>query len=94
MSKVYRAAIFDIGGVLTVSPVTRIKNFCAAHAIADEVRYAIFAPEDGPWSRFERSELTPEGYVYWGNNAQIAKCDGQTAGIDGWVWVIHMGGSP
>ncbi len=63
MSNAYRAAIFDIGGVLTVSPVTRIKNFCASHAIADEVRYAIFAPEDGPWSRFERSELTPEGFA-------------------------------
>ena len=57
------AAIFDIGGVLTASPVTRIKNYCAANAISDEVRFAIFAPADGPWSRFERSELTPEGFA-------------------------------
>lgn len=58
-----KAAIFDIGGVLTHSPVTRIKSFCHDHGIADEVRWAIFAPEDGPWSRFERSELTPEGFA-------------------------------
>ena len=54
-----RAAIFDIGGVLTVSPVTKIKTYCVETNVADEVRHAIFAPEDGPWSRFERSELSP-----------------------------------
>jgi putative hydrolase of the HAD superfamily len=53
------AAIFDIGGVLTASPVTRIKTYCAEHGIPDEARHAVFAPHDGPWSRFERSELTP-----------------------------------
>jgi putative hydrolase of the HAD superfamily len=58
-----KAAIFDIGGVLTHSPVTRIKQFCIDHHIPDEVRFAIFAPEDGPWSRFERSELTREGFA-------------------------------
>ena len=62
MSKI-RAAIFDIGGVLTVSPVTRIKNFCSENHISDDVRWAIFAPHDGPWSRFERSELRPEDFV-------------------------------
>lgn len=58
-----QAAIFDIGGVLTASPITRIKNYCAANAISDEVRFAIFAPEDGPWSCFERSELSPDGFA-------------------------------
>ena len=58
-----KAAIFDIGGVLTHSPVTRIKQYCLDHHIPDEVRWAIFAPEDGPWSRFERSELTREGFA-------------------------------
>ena len=57
------AAIFDIGGVLTVSPVTRIKKYCVANGIVDEARYAIFAPDDGPWSRFERSELTPAEFA-------------------------------
>lgn len=58
-----QAAIFDIGGVLTHSPVTRIKDFCREHGIPDEVRIAVFGPEDGPWSRFERSELTPQGFA-------------------------------
>lgn len=59
----YQAAIFDIGGVLTHSPVTRIKQFCIEHQVPDDVRWAIFAPEDGPWSRFERSELTRAGFA-------------------------------
>ena len=59
----YQAAIFDIGGGLTHSPVTRIKQFCIDHRIPDEVRWAIFAPEDGPWSRFERSELSREAFA-------------------------------
>jgi len=57
------AAIFDIGGVLTASPVTRIINFSRRNGITDAVRYALFAPDDGPWSRFERSELTPEQFA-------------------------------
>ncbi len=59
----YKAAIFDIGGVLTHSPVTRIMEFCTEQAIPDDVRYAIFGPDDGPWSRFERSELTREEFA-------------------------------
>ncbi len=58
-----RAVLFDIGGVLTVSPVTRIMNYCAERGISDEVRTAIFADHDGPWSRFERSELTPDEFI-------------------------------
>ncbi len=57
------AAIFDIGGVLTHSPVTAIIDFCRRRGISDETRFAIFAPHDGPWSRFERSELTPAGFI-------------------------------
>lgn len=59
----YRAVLFDIGGVLTHSPVTRIIDFCREHAIPDEVRYGIFAHDDGPWSRFERSELTRDEFA-------------------------------
>jgi len=58
-----QAAIFDIGGVLTHSPVTRIKDFCTEYSISDTVRIDIFGPEDGAWSRFERSELTREGFA-------------------------------
>ena len=53
-----RAAIFDIGGVLTVSPVTRIIDFSREHGISEESRIRIFSHGDSPWSRFERSELT------------------------------------
>ncbi|MEO8541208.1 MAG: HAD-IA family hydrolase [bacterium] len=75
----YKAAIFDIGGVLTHSPVTRIKTYCTENAIPDEVRIAIFGPEDGPWSRFERSELTRDGFA--GEfDRHIAECG---TGVDG-----------
>lgn len=57
------AVIFDIGGVLTGSPVTRIKNFCAERGIAEEIRLAVFGDHDGPWSRFERSELSPPEFA-------------------------------
>ncbi len=59
----YKAVLFDIGGVLTHSPVTRIKQYCADNGISDDVRSAIFGPEDGPWSRFERSELTRDTFA-------------------------------
>jgi putative hydrolase of the HAD superfamily len=59
----YEAVFFDIGGVLTISPVTRIINFCTEQAIPEEARFAIFGPENGPWSRFERSELDRAGFT-------------------------------
>ncbi|MCC7364972.1 MAG: HAD family phosphatase [Dehalococcoidia bacterium] len=58
-----RAAIFDIGGVLTVSPVHRIINFCSENGIPEEVRFEIFAGHDGLWSRFERSEFSPVDFA-------------------------------
>lgn len=58
-----RAAIFDIGGVLTHSPVTAIVTFTRDHGIADASRTRIFAGNDSAWSRFERSELSPAGFA-------------------------------
>lgn len=58
-----RAAIFDVGGVLTASPVHRIIDLCRRAGIPDEVRFALFAPHDGPWARFERSEIGPEEFA-------------------------------
>lgn len=58
-----RAVLFDIGGVLTVSPVHRIITFCGERGISDDTRRAIFATGDGPWSRFERSELTRDEFI-------------------------------
>ncbi len=58
-----RAVIFDVGGVLTESPVTRIKAYAAEYGISEEARQAIFVPHEGPWSRFERSELAPADFA-------------------------------
>ncbi len=58
-----RAVIFDVGGVLTESPVTRIKAYAAEYGIPDEARHAIFAPHDGLWSRFEQSQLSPSQFA-------------------------------
>ena len=57
------AVIFDIGGVLTQSPVTRITEFCRGHGISDETRMTIFSHGESPWSRFERSELDHAGFA-------------------------------
>lgn len=75
----YKAVLFDIGGVLTHSPVTRIKQFCAEQGICDETRIAIFGPEDGPWSRFERSELTRDTFADEFNRF-VANCDTRADG--------------
>jgi putative hydrolase of the HAD superfamily len=75
----YKAVLFDIGGVLTHSPVTRIKQFCAEEGICDEVRTAIFGPEDGPWSRFERSQLTRDEFGEEFTR-HIANCNTKTTG--------------
>ena len=58
-----RAAIFDVGGVLTVSPVKRIIDFSNEHGISDETRIRIFSHGESPWSRFERSELDPQSFA-------------------------------
>ena len=58
-----QAAIFDVGGVLTVSPVQRIIDFSLEHGISDETRMRIFSHGESPWSRFERSELDPQSFA-------------------------------
>ena len=81
----YKAVLFDIGGVLTHSPVTRIKQFCAEEGICDDVRTAIFGPEDGPWSRFERSQLTREGFAIEFDR-HIANCETRATGSSFMQW--------
>ena len=81
----YKAVLFDIGGVLTHSPVTRIKQFCAEEGICDEVRTAIFGPEDGPWSRFERSQLTRDGFADEFDQF-VASCDTSATGAGFMEW--------
>jgi putative hydrolase of the HAD superfamily len=84
----YRAAIFDIGGVLTHSPVTRIQQFCAEQAIPDDVRYAIFGPDDGPWSRFERSELSREEFAVE-FDAHVTPCGTAARGLPFMEWFFQ-----
>ncbi|MGE0599323.1 MAG: HAD-IA family hydrolase [Dehalococcoidia bacterium] len=84
----YKAVLFDIGGVLTHSPVTRIKQYCAEYGISDEVRTAIFGPEDGPWSRFERSELTRDTFAEEFDR-HIAVCGTRATGHEFMTWFFQ-----
>ncbi len=58
-----RAAIFDIGGVLTSSPVIAIREY----AMRERVDYAVLGPmigdHDLAWSRWERSELSLQRFI-------------------------------
>ena len=74
-----RAAIFDVGGVLTNSPVTAIIDFSRQHGISDETRTRIFAGDRSPWSRFERSELTPAVFASE-FDAILREAGGRTSG--------------
>lgn len=57
-----RAVIFDIGGVLTTSPVTAIRDW----ATSSGVDYTILGPmldlPDGSWGRYERSILSEDEF--------------------------------
>ena len=57
------AAIFDIGGVLTTSPVQSIRAFEKDSGLDDGALRPLFADPEGAWSRFEKSELDAEGFV-------------------------------
>jgi len=54
---IIRAVLFDIGGVLTSSPVVAIREY----AVREGIDYAILGPmiadHDCAWSRWERSEI-------------------------------------
>lgn len=58
-----QAVIFDIGGVITASPVTAIRAWAAGCGVDYAVLGPLLAAPDGPWSRFEKSELTPEEFA-------------------------------
>lgn len=57
------AAIFDIGGVLTTSPVASIRAFCQREGLPHDVIGPLLALPHGTWSRFEKSELSQEEFV-------------------------------
>jgi putative hydrolase of the HAD superfamily len=57
-----RAVIFDVGGVLTTSPVAGIRAWAERCGIDYGVLGPVIAAPDGAWSRFETSALTPEEF--------------------------------
>lgn len=58
-----RAAIFDIGGVLTSSPVIAIRDYLSVEGIDYAVLGPMIADHDLAWSRWERSEITGEQFI-------------------------------
>jgi putative hydrolase of the HAD superfamily len=74
-----RAAIFDIGGVLTTSPVTSIRRFCEREGLPHDVIGPMLATHDGAWSRFEKSEIPQEAFV----EAFEAECAEKGVRLDG-----------
>ena len=58
-----RAAIFDVGGVLTTSPVEAIRRFEVESGLPRAALRPALASEDGAWSRFEKSEITADEFV-------------------------------
>lgn len=52
-----RAAIFDVGGVLTTSPVLAIRDYALAEGIDYGILGPLIAEPDSAWSRWERSEI-------------------------------------
>ena len=60
----FRAVIFDLGGVVTDSPLHAIARFEQAHGIPDGFvnRVVVDTGEGGAWSRLERGELTLEAF--------------------------------
>ena len=62
MSQV-KAAIFDIGGVLTSSPVMAIRDYVHREGADYTILGPMIADHDLAWSRWERSEITGEQFI-------------------------------
>ena len=58
-----RAAIFDIGGVLTSSPVIAIREYALRQGVDYGVLGPMIADHDLAWSRWERSEITIAQFI-------------------------------
>ncbi|MGI8927052.1 MAG: HAD-IA family hydrolase [Tepidiformaceae bacterium] len=59
----FRAAIFDIGGVLTASPNTGLKSYAAQKGLAWEPIGRLLSATEGAWSRWETSACTQDEFV-------------------------------
>ena len=58
-----RAVIFDIGGVLTTSPVTAIRTYAESNGVDWYALGPMLAEENLAWSRWERSEITNDEFL-------------------------------
>ena len=58
-----RAVIFDVGGVLTTSPVTAIRDWAVARGIDYGVLGPMLAHTESAWSRYEKSLLSEDEFV-------------------------------
>jgi putative hydrolase of the HAD superfamily len=58
-----KGVIFDVGGVLTASPVAGIRAWAESSGIDYAVLGPMLAAPDGAWSRFEKSDLTPDAFA-------------------------------
>lgn len=74
-----RAAIFDVGGVLTHSPIVRVRQFCAERGLEHRAIARQLDDPHGAWARFEKSELTAGAFV----TAFEADCRDGGMAVDG-----------
>jgi putative hydrolase of the HAD superfamily len=58
-----KAALFDIGGVLSSSPVIAIREYAIAQGIDYSVLGPMIAEPHCAWSRWERSEISSEQFL-------------------------------
>lgn len=58
-----KAVIFDIGGVLTSSPVTAIRDYLVAQGADYAVLGPLIASPESAWSRWERSEIDARRFI-------------------------------
>jgi len=58
-----RAAIFDIGGVLTSSPVIAIREYAIRQGVDYSILGPMIADHDLAWSRWERNEINIAGFI-------------------------------
>lgn len=58
-----KAALFDIGGVLTSSPVIAIREYAIARGVDYSILGPMIADHDAAWSRWERSEISSDEFL-------------------------------
>jgi putative hydrolase of the HAD superfamily len=82
-STAIRAVIFDIGGVLTTSPVQSIRAFEEQSGLPERALGPLLADHDGAWSLFEKSEISPAEFVAAFEEETV----GRGLDVDGWKFL-------